>query len=201
VLSVWRAQASRSLRLAPKDKRPARLLLPSVPVRVRKGALSGESPALYRSSWEGETEADARAHALPPRIFQDASVRRLRGARSSRAGVRPPTRQVLCDRPFPLTQRMARHTRRDQEVPGRLRELPSPSHCEAQGLSTGSADSRLWRRVENESGRRGSNPHPRAWKARVRPVTPRPPRASIIGLGRGLTGSGDQPRLKPKSVV
>jgi hypothetical protein len=64
--------------------------------------LRGQPPAVHRSGREGKAHTEAGTHSLPDRVLQEPSLRRLRGGRSRRLGVRSSTRQVICYRPGDL---------------------------------------------------------------------------------------------------
>ena len=62
-----------------------------------------------------------------------------------------------------------RDSRRDRKVRGRVSQLPSAARITTHRGAALPADE-----APVASGRRDSNPLPRAWKAHVQPVTPRP---------------------------
>ena len=124
--------------------------------RLRPGALRSEQAALHRPGAARKQERSGERDALPARVLQDPPMHRLRRARSGRPRVRPPhaTRSFDIGRALALPE-LAEHPRRDREVRGRLRELPSATH----GTSSGALRLLLPIGRWLESGRPDSNRH------------------------------------------
>jgi hypothetical protein len=87
VLPVRGAEARHGLLLAAQGEGPTRHVLSPLPLGVWQGALRGEPATVHRPGAGTETAVSSRAHRVPDRLFQDASVCRLWRGRSGRPGV------------------------------------------------------------------------------------------------------------------